>query len=332
MCRRLASDKPAQMAKATSGPPAGRRIDDLLDDRYLLDALLEHSPDHLYFKDRQSRFVRISRSLAEWIGLRDPVDAIGRSDDDFFAPEHARKAKSDEAAIMRDELPVVGIEECEVWPDGRRTWVSTTKVPLRDRSNTIIGVFGMSRDITARKEAEELVAAQSAMLAEQARLLHELATRDELTGLLNRRGFFDEAECALAAARAGSRQAAMIFVDLDGLKQLNDAHGHIVGDRALIAVADALRAVANEHRIAGRIGGDEFCVLETGPTNAPRLDEATLQAAISATATRAGVPDLSASIGKVEAAPTDALRELIADSDTQMYARKARRATAPDRP
>ncbi len=302
--------------------------DRLLDDRYLLDALLEYSPDHIYFKDRESRFVRISRSLAEWIGLSDPAEAIGRSDDEFFAAEHARKALGDENVIMRTGRALVGIEEREVWPDGRETWVSTTKAPLLDHVGAIIGVFGMSRDITARKAAEQLVAAQSALLADQAEMLHDLATRDELTGLFNRRGFFEAATLAMEAAREHSLQAAVVFVDLDGLKRINDLHGHTVGDRALVAVADALRAVTGERRIAGRVGGDEFCVLEIAAQGEPVLDEGVLRAAIAAAAVASGVPELSASIGRIDASPDAELTELIAQSDSEMYLRKARRASA----
>ena len=305
-------------------------IDELLDDRYLLDALLEYSPDHLYFKDRQSRFVRVSRSLAEWMGLRDPIDAIGRSDADFFALEHAQKARMDEDVILRTGRALVAAEECEVWPDGRATWVSTTKAPLRDRGGKIIGIFGMSRDITARKAAEDLVAAQAATLEEQAQMLRDLAAKDDLTGLLNRRGFFDAAKVAMEVARKQSLRAVMLFVDLDGLKQINDTYGHAVGDRALMAVADALRTIADSRRFAGRIGGDEFCVLETGDPAGSFIGEAVLQAAIAEAAATAELPvELSASVGMVAATLDDDLAQLIARSDTEMYARKARRSSTP---
>src|SRR5690242_17113705 len=202
---------------------------ELLDDRYLLDVLLEHSPDHLYFKDVESRFLRISRSLSEWMGLADPLDAIGCTDADFFAPEHAEKARSDEGLVLQTGRPIVGVEEREVWPDGRETWVSTTKAPLRNRQGKVIGIFGMSRDITARKAAEALVAAQAAKLAEQAEALRDLATKDDLTGVLNRRGFLAAAEAAIASPTNDSVEMVMFFIDLDHLKQINDEHGHTVG-------------------------------------------------------------------------------------------------------
>ncbi len=303
-------------------------VDELLDDRYLLDALLEYSPDHIYFKDRQSRFVRVSRSLAEWMGLGDPTDAIGRSDADYFAAAHAEKARTDEDVILRTGRALVGAEEREVWPDGRETWVSTTKAPLRNRAGKIIGIFGMSRDITARKAAEELVLAQAAILEEQAQMLRDLAAKDELTGLLNRRGFFEAAKAAMDVARERSLRAVMLFVDLNDLKLLNDTEGHAAGDRALVAVASALRAVTDSRRFAGRLGGDEFCIIETAAETELFLSETVLQAAIAEAAASAGLPHLSASIGKVDADLDDDLVGLIARSDAAMYARKARRAAA----
>jgi diguanylate cyclase (GGDEF)-like protein/PAS domain S-box-containing protein len=305
--------------------PGSPPLDDLLDDRYLLDALLERSPDHLYFKDTLSRFLRVSRSLAEWMGLSDPMEAIGRSDTDFFAAAHAEKARVDEDVILRTGRALVGIEEREVWPDGRETWVSTTKAPLRDRNGEIIGIFGMSRDITARKAAEELVAAQAAKLAEQAQLLRDLATRDDLTGLLNRRGFFDAAAAAIQHARRSSRRVVMFFVDLDGLKQINDTQGHAAGDRALTAIANALRGVDGPGRVAGRMGGDEFCLLEAVSLTDGPLDEAALQQAIAEAAADAGLSGLSAAVGRVDAEPDDDLAELIARSDDVMYTRKSQR-------
>ena len=313
-----------------SWPGAGEMsIDALLDDRHLLDTLLEYSPDHIYFKDRASRFVCVSRSLAEWMGLSDPIDAIGRSDSDFFADAHALKSRTDEAEIMASGRALIGIEECEAWPDGRQTWVSTTKAPLRDQAGAVIGIFGMSRDITARKLAEDVLAAQAATLAEQSRMLRDLAARDELTGLLNRRGFFDAATHAMEAARQQSLHRMMLFIDLDGLKQINDQFGHAVGDRALTAVANALRTLTDRRRIAGRVGGDEFCILETAPQGDPFLTETAVQTAIAAAAVAADLPQLRASIGRVDASPEADLTQLIAMSDVEMYARKRDRTSRP---
>jgi len=121
----------------------------------LLHALMDNVPDAIYFKDTGSRFLRLSGALAERFGLSDPSQAVGKSDADFFTEEHARQAYADEQEMVRTGRPVVGLEEKETWPDGHETWVSTTKMPLRDKDGRIIGTFGISRDITGRKRAEQ---------------------------------------------------------------------------------------------------------------------------------------------------------------------------------
>lgn len=130
----------------------------------LLRALMDNLPDVVYFKDSQSRFLRISRSLANKFALDDPSQAIGKSDFDFFAEDHARPAFEDEQKIIKDGNPIVDFEEREVWADGREAWVSTTKVPLQDANGQIIGTFGLSRDITARKLAENQLKRQAAAI------------------------------------------------------------------------------------------------------------------------------------------------------------------------
>jgi two-component system sensor histidine kinase/response regulator len=122
--------------------------------RDVLHMLMENSPDAIYFKDLQSRFLRINRGLAERFGLTDPTEAIGKTDFDFFTEEHARQAYLDEQEVIHSGRPLLAREEKEVWSNGRITWASTTKLPLRDRSGVIIGTFGISRDITDRKQAE----------------------------------------------------------------------------------------------------------------------------------------------------------------------------------
>ncbi|MFC7760197.1 GGDEF domain-containing protein [Catellatospora bangladeshensis] len=98
---------------------------------------------------------------------------------------------------------------------------------------------------------------------EMAEELRQLSVIDELTGVNNRRGFLLAARTEIASARQAHRAGVLLFIDLDGLKRINDTHGHRVGDEALRATARLLRANTRRRDVLGRIGGDEFCVLLT---------------------------------------------------------------------
>ena len=141
---------------------------------HLLQGLMDNIPDSIYFKDTASRFVMINRSQAKKFGLADPHLATGKSDADFFKPAHAQQALADEQRIMQTGQPLVGIEEKETWPDGRETWVSTTKMPLRDRAGRVFGTFGISRDITEHRRMEQVLAERSAELLKERLLLRTL--------------------------------------------------------------------------------------------------------------------------------------------------------------
>jgi PAS domain S-box-containing protein len=136
---------------ATSGLPSSRT------EQILLQALLQHLPDDVYFKDRASRFLRVNASMARRMGQPSPAAMVGRTDFDIFTPEHAQAAFADEQRIIASGQPLIDAIEQETWPDGHSTWVSTTKVPLQDLDGAVIGTFGISRDITARKLAEDSI-------------------------------------------------------------------------------------------------------------------------------------------------------------------------------
>jgi two-component system sensor histidine kinase/response regulator len=123
----------------------------------LLEGLMDAIPDNVYFKDRQGRFLLINRAKANRSGLAHPSEAIGKTDYDFFQTEHSRAAYADELRIMETGQALVDHEERLVWPDGRITWVSSTKVPLRDRRGEVIGTLGISRDITEHHRIQEVL-------------------------------------------------------------------------------------------------------------------------------------------------------------------------------
>ena len=124
----------------------------------LLKALLQHVPDAIYFKDSASRFTRISECMAHMFGLGNASEAIDRTDVDFFTADHASQAREDELRIMRTGESIVGRIERVTWRDREATWCSTTKLPLRNADQKIVGTFGLSRDITSLIRAEEALA------------------------------------------------------------------------------------------------------------------------------------------------------------------------------
>ena len=127
----------------------------LEEERTLLVTLMENIPDYIYFKDLQSRFVLNNKAHAELLGRSSPQELLGRTDFDFFSREHALKAYADEQHIIRTGKPVIDTVEKVTLPGQPDTWMSTTKMPLRDGVGNVIGTFGVSRDITERRCVEE---------------------------------------------------------------------------------------------------------------------------------------------------------------------------------
>ncbi len=157
--------------------------DNLNDTSFLLASLMEYLPDNIYFKDEQSRFVLVNKAFCTWTGLS-KEEILGRTDFDLFAVEHATKAYGDEQRIITTGESLLNQIEKEVWPDGKITWVSTTKMPLRNQTGAIIGTFGLSRDISASKQIEQELTkarekAESSAMAKSiflANMSHEIRT------------------------------------------------------------------------------------------------------------------------------------------------------------
>jgi PAS domain S-box-containing protein len=124
-------------------------------EQYLLNSLVDNVPDPVFFKDRESCFIRANQAMADDAGFAEPSELVGRSDADIWTGELSSATLDDERRIMETGEPLINKEEQPVGQDGRRRWVLVTKMPLRDEAGEITGTFGVARDITALKEYEE---------------------------------------------------------------------------------------------------------------------------------------------------------------------------------
>jgi diguanylate cyclase (GGDEF)-like protein len=213
-----------------------------------MDNLLGTTEERVYFKDLRSRFLLVSAGcIATPIPSNAVEELVGKTDFDFFSEEHAAAAFEDEQQIIRTGEPMVGKLERETFHDRADAWVSTSKMPLRDERGQIIGTFGITRDVTAQVRAENALAYQ---------VLH-----DPVTGLANRAALMDRMSRALAALERQPGRLAVLYVDLDHFKAINDSFGHDAGDEVLSEVGRRLSLLSRNADTVARLGGDEFVLL-----------------------------------------------------------------------
>jgi PAS domain S-box-containing protein len=159
------------------------RIKELENIQNNLDTLLNNIPIAIYFKDKDSKFIRASKFMADVFKAGNPENMIGKSDFDYHFPEHANKAFQEEQNVIKTEKPLIDIIEKLVRPDNSIHWMVSTKLPLKDKGGNIVGLFGVGRDITAMKEMElSLVQKNEELLAAEEELhqtIEELQTVQE---------------------------------------------------------------------------------------------------------------------------------------------------------
>ncbi len=263
--RRLRSDKSGKNGKKPSWPrsvPQSDRLawsSGLLAETDVQNVIMNLGRDTIYFKDRQSRFFFVSRTAALRFGTANVNRIIGTSDFDHFTREHAVQAFRDERRIIRTGKPVVEMVEKETWPDGRVTWVSTSKFPLRDKPGRVIGTWGISRDITALKRAEDALEAANRELAQLSRI-------DPLSGLLNRRALRETLQKSFRLKtrvkdNGCRKEFSVVLFDIDRFKTVNDEHGHLAGDQVIRHLAEILQSGSRRTDTLFRYGGDEFLLL-----------------------------------------------------------------------
>jgi diguanylate cyclase (GGDEF)-like protein/PAS domain S-box-containing protein len=216
-------------------------------DTFLFHALMESTADSIYFKDRQCRLLRVSRKMAMDLGFSDPAELIGKTDIDLFGEKFGRTTRLDDLRIMETGRPIVGLIEARQLDDGRTNWTLTTKLPLRDGSGNVVGLMGITREINEIRQTEVA--------------LQHLATHDTLTDLPNRFLLVDRMNQLLLSAKRSDAVFAVLFMDIDRFKDVNDTHGHEFGDLLLRAVAARLTKNVRRSDTVSRISGDEFVVL-----------------------------------------------------------------------
>ncbi len=133
----------------------------------LFESLMEQTADRIYIKDRKSRFVAVSQTLADIHGYSNRSELEGVTDFDLFSNEHAQQAFDDEQRIIKTGKSMINVVEKETWPDGSIRWVMSSKAPLKLQSGKLVGILGITRDITNEKLAQERLAQSEQQLREQ---------------------------------------------------------------------------------------------------------------------------------------------------------------------
>ncbi|MBN1694417.1 PAS domain S-box protein [candidate division WOR-3 bacterium] len=216
----------------------------------LLDALLEHIPDRIYFKDKESRFWEVSKSKAEGTGLS-REEFRGKTDFDFFSEEEAKTMREDEARIMKTGKPVVDKVQKIEMPDGKERWFSATKVPFYDKKGNVIGTLGITRDVTRLKtlelEKQEKIEAQKAELIELSTPVIDVwegVLTVPVLGSLDSERASRISEALLT--EIVEKRATAAIIDISGISAVDSA----VADR-LIRTAKAVRLVGAEAILTG---------------------------------------------------------------------------------
>ena len=284
------------------------------------ETLLGQVPGAIYAYQPELGGVTLAMSayIEELLGV--PADRFLSGDsvwDEVLHPDDRDRAWEDYESFLATGQPDCG-DYRYVRPDGRVVWIQDRSAMVRDRDGKPLLVQGVMFDITATKET--------------ALRMEHMAYHDVLTGLPNRAMFQDHLELALARARRHALAVAVLFLDLDDFKPVNDTHGHEVGDMVLQHAARKIRGAARDTDLVARQGGDEFLVLLADLEVGSEDDGAEVSERIARAIAEPG--DLPVGRLSVQASIGSALfpreagdaRTLLRLADEKMYARKRDRA------
>ena len=237
----------------------------LYDTREAATTTLRSIADAVITIDTRGR-ISFLNAVAEHLTGWSRGDAVGRELESVFRVLDEHPSRPPIVELVQDDL-ATAVEGVLVTRDGRRITIEERRSPIRDTDGAVHGHVLVFRDVTARHEHEEA--------------MRRLAYRDELTGLPNRTSLTDRLQLELAHARRNRESLALLYVDLDQFKEINDRFGHHAGDALLRSVADRLRGALRAGDTVARLGGDEFTVLLpglSGPEEARRVGDKVLEA------------------------------------------------------
>lgn len=213
--------------------------------------LTEDMIDVIWKADKNLYFTYISPSVKRALGFL-PEELIGHHIFELFtqegistSKERMRQREEDQKAGKYEEYSLLELQHKR--KDGSLIWGEIISKPELDENKNIIGYHGISRDITQRKELQEKI--------------QELAFYDPLTKLANRRLLHDRLGQTISSSKRSQKYAAIIYLDLDNFKPLNDLYGHLAGDFLLVEVANRLKKCVREVDTVARVGGDEFALI-----------------------------------------------------------------------
>jgi len=287
-------------------------------------------PDPIFVKNKQHRWIVLNKAYCQFIGH--PLEVlINRSDSDFFSKQEVDIFWQQDEVVF---ISGIAIEHEEEFTDARGiTHLIATKRSLHKDAAGNLFLVGVIRDITQRKRieeelkrtAEELVQSNNELKLSEKRLRY-LAHHDALTGLPNRQLFYERLDQSLAWAQSNQVLVGLLFIDLDGFKQVNDSLGHDNGDRLLVAVAQRLAGCLRHSDIVSRLGGDEFTVILPAIPSvqvAARVGRKILATLSEAFVLEGQTIFITASIGiSVYPLHSDSKEVLIKQADTAMYQAK----------
>ncbi len=208
--------------------------------------VLEAAGEYVWETDIESRFTFVSARVERVLGYT-PAEMLGKKSTDFMPPEEVDRVRQWFRETHSPGEPIRALEHMSVTKDGRVIWLQVSGVPFFNNNGNRLGNRGTGLDITERKLAE--------------RRIEELATRDSLTQLPNRRLLTDRLSQGILTAQRNDALLAVLFIDLDRFKTINDSLGHAAGDALLKGVSQRLASLMRKGDTLARLGGDEFVVL-----------------------------------------------------------------------